>query len=106
MIRAKGNVAAKLFATLGLIAAMLMAANAVHAQEAVRRESPVARPISSRTASQSARPTTLISPEWFENRLADPALGRIAAARFAAHHRLTRTDMQAIFAAAADGETI
>lgn len=41
-----------------------------------------------------------VSPDWFEEHLADAGLRELAAARFADHHRLTRDDMLAIFALA------
>ncbi|HEV2973321.1 MAG TPA: C2 family cysteine protease [Pirellulales bacterium] len=54
----------------------------------------------------SAPPATSLSPEWFERHLSDPDLRDLAAARFADHHHLTRSDMIAIFHSAAEGDRI
>jgi hypothetical protein len=106
MTRAKRNAAAKLIATLGLFTALLGAGSPILATEASRGNTHTARRTASRRESQAAQSTPTISPEWFDDHLADTGLRELAAERFAAHRRLTRADMLAIFAAAADGGTI
>jgi Calpain family cysteine protease len=106
MIRVKWSSTANLVATFGFVAALIATASPTRAAESARRDPRTTRRTASRGESQAAQSGAEISPEWFDDLLADPALRALAADRFAAHHRLTRTDMLAIFAAAVDGGTI
>ncbi len=99
----------KLFAALVLAFFALAANRPALAQESVPRDA--VRPVSARSAPEkrntapisTARP---ISPEWFENELADAGLRELAAERFAKHRRLIRSDMLAIFALATEAKEI
>jgi hypothetical protein len=106
MRRAKRNSAAKLIVTLGFVAGSLAAVHPVHAAEMARRDARPTGRTASHFDSSAAQSPSKVSPEWFENQLADPALRSLVAECFADHHRLTRGDMLSIFAAAADGGTI
>src|SRR5260221_4272262 len=106
MTRVKRNSTAKVVATLGFVAALIATTSPPHAAEPARRDPRTARRTASYGESQAAQSNAAISPEWFDDHLADPALRAMAADRFAVHHGLARADMLAIFAAAVDGGTI
>jgi hypothetical protein len=76
------------------------------AADALPSGSITGRPVTRSSQTPAAHAANSLSPEWFDRHLADPDLRELAAARFADHRHLTRSDMIAIFRSAAENDRV